>query len=377
MSELFQNLPGLHVALQQSEWSDLASISQVRLPSSRFVYIDSNWENSNRLFSQSANRKLEDSAQMAVVRISNSFTNNENQHPLSHKGDLLILPLKYVESIYSVSSKDHLNLKSLLEPFNIQVSDHCLDKEWEKWFIYEGIRRNTGVAQDLCTSLGLDCRWKKRSEDTTWEDLAELITRTNNSQKNSESLTTIFCSKIQNLLSETRSWQSTEGFPVAVARSWIKIQSSNEAYATKLRMKTKLDSLISESKMSRLESDQEYPETIVTECRKIKNAHAKSFSNEFTPLSLGFILRFVYLNEASTIDPNSFRLRIQQIKNSDGEKAARLAAFLVSARMGAEKVTSTFFISEPQIEVMAEFPTMAADLAPDTTIGEAMNSPDS
>ncbi len=137
--------------------------------------------------------------------------------------------------------------------------------------------------------------------------------------------------------------------------------------------------------MSRLESDQEYPETIVTECRKIKNAHAKSFSNEFTPLSLGFILRFVYLNEASTIDPNSFRLRIQQIKNSDGEKAARLAAFLVSARMGAEKVTSTFFISEPLIEVMAEFSTMAADLAPDmtvelapdTTIGEPMNSPDS
>lgn len=393
MSESFQNLPGLHVALQQSEWSDLASISQVRLPASRFVYMDSNWENTNRLFSQSANRKLEDSAQMAVVRISNSFAKNENQHPLSHKGDLLILPLKFVELIHSVSSKDHLNLKSLLEPFNIQVSDHCLDKEWEKWFVYEGIRRNTGVAQDLCTSLGLVCRWKKRAEDTTWEDLAELITRTNSSQNKSESLASVFCSNIQNLLSETRSWQNTEGFPVAVARSWIKIQSSSEAYAAKLKMKTKLDSLIIESKISRLENDQEYPNAIVTECKKIKNAHAKSFSKEFTPLSLAFLLRFIYLNEVSTIDPKSFRTRLQQIKESDGEKAARLAAFLVSARMGAEKVASTFFISEPLVEETAEFSTMTVEslpdtqvelapdtpveLARDTTTGDALNTPDS
>jgi len=68
-----------------------------------------------------------------------------------------------------------------------------------------------------------------------------------------------------------------------------------------------------------------------------------------------------------------------------GRDELGLQADLVSARMGAEKVTSTFFISEPLIEEMAEFSTMAAELepdmtvefVPDTTTGDPMNSPDS
>jgi hypothetical protein len=49
------------------------------------------------------------------------------------------------------------------------------------------------------------------------------------------------------------------------------------------------------------------------------------------------------LNEISNISKDAFIVRLNQIRSSDGEHAARLAAFVIASRMGAEKVRELFF----------------------------------
>jgi hypothetical protein len=66
------------------------------------------------------------------------------------------------------------------------------------------------------------------------------------------------------------------------------------------------------------------------------------------------------LNEISNISKDAFIVRLNQIRDLDGDHAARFAAFVIASRMGAEKVHELFF-AKSAIE-----PTESLNLNPQT-----------
>jgi hypothetical protein len=347
------------VALHQSEWSDLFSIGEVRISAGRIIATGENLNiDFNRIFAHSANRKLEDSAQMVVVTVTTGL-NSLQKHPLSNKGDLVVIGENDVSQVQAVSQKDLFYIRETAEPFGFLIPDETLDTEWESWYVYEGIRRNTSWSIALCSKLGLDTNWKKRSDNLTWDQITTSLTRLNTTVPNGDLVLKI-ASNMKHLLSEVRTHQNTATLPIAISSAWIHLLTTDQPIETRPRLQAKIEATLADSRNRRIDGSEPFPDEILGLSKKMKGSYKQFFSREVTPLSLTFIFRFSYLNEISNISKDAFIVRLNQIRDLDGDHAARFAAFVIASRMGAEKVHELFF-AKSAIE-----PTESLNLNPQT-----------
>jgi len=347
------------VSLHQSEWSDLFSIGEVRISAGRIIATGENLNiDFNRIFAHSANRKLEDSAQMVVVTVTTGL-NSLQKHPLSNKGDLVVIGENDVSGVQAVSQKDLFYIRETAEPFGFLIPDETLDTEWESWYVYEGIRRNTSWSIALCNKLGLDTNWKKRSDNLTWDQITTSLTRFNTTVPNGDLILKI-ASNMKHLLSEVRTHQNTATLPIAISSAWIHLLTTDQPIETRPRLQAKIEATLADSRNRRIDGSEPFPDEILGLSKKMKGSYKQFFSREITPLSLTFIFRFSYLNEISNISKDAFIVRLNQIRDLDGDHAARFAAFVIASRMGAEKVHELFF-AKSAIE-----PTESLNLNPQT-----------
>jgi hypothetical protein len=330
------------IALHQSEWSDLFSIGEVRISAGRVIGISQNLgPDFKRIFAHSANRKLEDSAQMVVVSM-NTGLNSLQKHPLSSKGDLVVISENDVSRVQVVSQKDLFYIRETIEPYGFSIPDETLDVEWESWYVFEGIRRNTSLAIALCEKLGLTTNWKKRSDNLTWNQITSALTRFNTATS-FDDLVLKVASNAKHLLSEVRTQQNTDALPIAISSAWIHLLEPGQPFGIKPKLQSKVESILIDARNRRIDGSEPFTPEILELSKKLKNSFKPYFSREITPLSLAFIFRFIYLNEISNFSKESFFIRLNQVQNLDGQNAARLAAYVVASRMGAEKVHEVFF----------------------------------
>ena len=334
------------LALHQSEWSDLFSIGEVRISAGRIVATGENLSiDFNRIFAHSANRKLEDSAQMVVVSLTTAL-NSLQKHPLSNRGDLVVIGENDVSQVQAVSQKDLFYIREAAEPFGVFIPDETLDTEWESWYLYEGIRRNANRSIALCNKLGLDTNWKKRSDNLTWDQITTSITRYDTPIPGGDLILKV-AANLKHLMSEVRAHQNTATLPIAISNAWIHLLTTDHPVETRPRLQAKIEATLADSRNRRIDGSEPFPDEILVLSRKIKGSYKQFFSREVTPLSLAFIFRFSYLNEISNISKDAFIVRLNQIRESDSEHAARFAAFVIASRMGAEKVNELFFAKNP------------------------------
>jgi hypothetical protein len=239
------------------------------------------------------------------------------------------------------------------------IPDETLDTEWESWYVYEGIRRNTSWSIALCSKLGLDTNWKKRSDNLTWDQITTSLTRLNTTVPNGDLVLKI-ASNMKHLLSEVRTHQNTATLPIAISSAWIHLLTTDQPIETRPRLQAKIEATLADSRNRRIDGSEPFPDEILGLSKKMKGSYKQFFSREVTPLSLTFIFRFSYLNEISNISKDAFIVRLNQIRDLDGDHAARFAAFVIASRMGAEKVHELFF-AKSAIE-----PTESLNLNPQT-----------
>ena len=330
------------IALHQSEWSELFTLGELRISAGRIIRRSGNpGADLERTFAHSANRKLEDSAQMVVVYLATD-TGALQKHPLAIKGDLVIFNENDISQIRAVSHKDLFYIRETAEPLGFAIPDETLDIEWESWYLSEGIRRNASWSITLCKMLNLETNWNKRSDNLTWSQITASITRFE-APIPREDLVSKVASNVKLLLSEVRTHQNTATLPIAISNAWIHLLKGDQPIEIKPRIQTKIETILADSRNRRIDGSEPFPDEIIEFSKKIKNSYKQFFSKEVTPLSLAFIIRFSYLNEISSISKDAFIVRLNQIQSSDGEHAARLAAFVIASRMGAEKVRELFF----------------------------------
>lgn len=347
------------VALHQSEWSDLFSIGEVRISAGRVVATGEDLSmDFNRIFAHSANRKLEDSAQMVVIFMTTGL-NSLQKHPLSNKGDLVVIGENDVSRVQAVSQKDLFYIRETAAPFGFSIPDETLDAEWESWYLYEGIRRNANRSIALCNKIGLGTNWKKRSDNLTWDQITTSITRFGTTVPDDDLILKI-ASNMKHLLSEVRAHQNTATLPIAISNAWIHLLTTDQPIESSPRIQAKIEATLADSRNRRIDGSEPFPAEILGLSKKIKGSYRQFFSKEVTPLSLAFIFRFSYLNEISNISKDAFIVRLNQIRDSDGEHSARFAAFVIASRMGAEKVHELFFAKD------AIEPTESLNLNPQT-----------
>jgi hypothetical protein len=339
------------IGLRSEEWSNLFAAGEIRILRTRLIKSSDSSLSIDlpRLFSVSANGKLEDSGQMIIAQLKYDPKKLPPRHPRSVKSDLFIIPLQNFTSFYLVQEKDHQHVTDLVVELGIKIEPNCFDDDWNNWVLEEGVRQRISASQIVLSAMALRKLPSKRSDRFSWEEIATCVLRPSAKFNHNDSILITFLRAKTKLIDLTQEYRKSEAHFISSAAEWSRLHTDKGDTNNDAKFSRKLAKELTRCK----EISWSNPNLISNETLKfasqIRRKFKTSFNKELTPASISLYLRHSYQIKNEIFKPEEFKSQISSLLKIDGIKAAVLTCFLVATELGLERTHSYFNVSRDKI----------------------------
>lgn len=335
------------VGLRFAEWSNLFATGEIRILRTRLIKSSDSSLSLDlpKLFSVSANGKLEDSEQMIIAQLKYDSNKLPPRHPESVKSDLFIISLENFTSFYMVQKKNHQHVADLVVELGIKIEPNCFDDDWNNWVLEEGVRQRISASQIVLSALALKKAPPQRSDRFLWEEIATCVLRPSAKFTHNDSILITFLRAKTKLIDVTQEYRKNEAHFISSAAEWARFHLDKGDKNNDDKFSRKLAKELIRCK----EVSWSNPNLISNETLKfasqIRRRYKASFNKELTPASISLYLRHSYQIKNGIFKPEEFKSQISSLLKLDGIKAAILTCFLVATELGLEQTHSFFNVS--------------------------------
>ncbi len=335
------------VAVTATEWTSLCNSGRLRLIKDRIHRIRPGSEPATYgpLFATSPTTHLSDDKDLVVLQLRSNWPDFIEPHPDAEK-KVFLLALEAIERHLVMTPSAYDYHHPLGQRVGVEVSPNTLTEPWTWWVETEIERSRIEAARHLLSFFGPGTDLSQtRADGLTWSQVSSLIVRPKPTGiEPPPHLETLMLNLrvMSDNIAETRGFAR---FHLAALIEWIEIRLGIDLLDAE-----KLSSLFESTRATVGDSPwgDDRAEIAVDEFRSaVVTRHPEAFTDEISPWTVGWIIKFLTDTKSELLDPSEFRNFVYGSQRGNMQPAVELLVPVLGILLGSVKSLSlTRYLSE-------------------------------